>query len=286
MTIRMPDSITPTNINMIDAKAAVLGYVDGNWPTAPRLHALFPGAKVIALTVLGETLDADGIDCEPGNPFTAVQAADWLKRKLASTPASRPVAYADLASPGYSMSEIVAELARLGIARARVRLLPAHYDGEHICSAARGCRDKDNQLITFTADGTQWTKTYPGVGGQQVDMSLLNDSFFAPAPNPADWIFSTPRGLAAKPGHTNVELSWSSPSGPAPEAVHHYQVTVRHEGQDVAGYPRDVPKGPNPEVHSFGSLAQGTAYEAMVRAVAVNGHASSWAVSDFTTGHG
>lgn len=286
MTIRMPDSITPTDINMVDAKAAVLGYVDGNWPTAPRLHALFPGAKIIALTVLGGTLDADGIDVEPGNPSNGAMAAEWVRAKLAGDPGSRPVVYADLASPGYSMSEVLAELAALGIARARVRVLTAHYDGEHICSPAQGCRDKDGRVITWTADGTQWSSTYPGVDSQPVDMSLLNDSFFAPAAPPADWVFSPPRNLAARPGHTNVELTWSSPAGPAPEAVHHYQVTVRHLGQDVAAYPRDVPKGANPEVHDFGSLAQGTAYEAMVRAVAVNGHASTWAVADFTTGHG
>lgn len=46
---------------------AYLGYIDGGWPAAPRLRELFPGAHVIGLTVLGESLEADGVDCAEGN---------------------------------------------------------------------------------------------------------------------------------------------------------------------------------------------------------------------------
>lgn len=177
--INMPDSIYPGNIPM--GYPAVLGYSDGAWPTAPRLAVLFPGARRIALTVTAATTEADGIDCEPGNP-NAASAADWIRRKLAADPGFRPVAYADLASPGYSMGEVLTGLAHLGIGRGEVRLLTAHYDGEHICSPSRGCRDANGNVIAFTADGTQWTSTFPGVAGAAIDMSLLSDEFFGALP--------------------------------------------------------------------------------------------------------
>lgn len=278
MTIAMPDSITPGNIPM--GYPAVLGYADGDWPTAARLPELFPKARHVVLTVLGGTLAADGIDCEDGNG-DAGRAADWVRRKLAAQPGSRPVVYADLATPGYSMTEVLAELAGLGVRREQVRLLSAHYDGEHVCSPARGCKDKDGKVITWSADGTQWTKSFPGVGGVPIDMSALADDFFGP---PAEWVFSAVRWLKIiSVGPHSVKLSWSSPGTPEAEAVHHYQLTIRDGGQDVPGYPRDAPKGANPEVWQGGSLAPGTVYEALVRACAADGHASPWSAVTFRT---
>jgi hypothetical protein len=169
MTISMPDSITPGNIPM--GYPAVLGYVDGRWPTAARLRELFPGAQVLSLTVLGQSLEADGVDCEEGN-VGAAGAAAWVRRKLAAEPDSRPVVYADLETPGYSMREVIAELLVLGITRPRYRVLTAHYTGQaHICSPV-SCP------VAFQADGTQWTDRFPGIGGADIDMSLLAGSFF------------------------------------------------------------------------------------------------------------
>jgi GH25 family lysozyme M1 (1,4-beta-N-acetylmuramidase) len=106
-----------------------------------------------------------------------------------------------------------------------------------------------------------------------------------PAP-PADWVFTSVRGLTALPGHTSVLLSWSSPGTPEPAAVHHYQVTVRKDGGDVPSYPRDVAKASNPQTWQGGSLEPGTTYEALVRAMTADGsHASPWAAVTFTTGH-
>lgn len=176
MTIQMPDSITPGNLPM--GYRAYLGYPDGDWPTAARLPQLFPGAKVVALTVNGSTLDnADGVDVEPGN-INAAGGAAWVKRKLATGPAERPVVYASIEGEGgYGMGDVLAELGKLGISRAKVRLLSAHYgQGEHICSPSACQAGKDTGI---TADGTQWTSTFGGVGGNPVDMSLLGDGFFA-----------------------------------------------------------------------------------------------------------
>lgn len=290
MTLAMPDSVTPGNIPM--GFPAYLGYVDGLFKTAPRLPQLFPGAKVIALTVLGSTLSADGIDCEPGN-MSAHRAAVWVHDKLEADPGSRPVVYADLESPGFSMSEILAGLAALGIARACVRVLTAHYDGEHVCSPARGCRDKDGQVIAWTADGTQWTDQFAGIGGAAIDMSLLADDFFAaPAPAPAaNWAFGPVRDLrVVNAGQHSVALSWTAPGvfdgvppSPAP-GIGCYEVAVMRGGQAAAAYPRYVPKGTNPEAWSGGSLSPGTAYEAWVRAMmADGGHSSPWAKVPFET---
>lgn len=178
----MPDSIYPGNIPK--GYPAVLGYVDGKWATASRLPALFPGARVVTLTVFGTDLQADGVDCEPGN-VNAAGAAAWVKRKLAASPGPRPVVYASTAGePGYGMPYVLAELYKLGIGANQVRKLSAHYgEGEHVCSPGR-CG------ATFTADGTQWSSSFAGVGGAAIDMSLLNDDFFGATPVPApatDW---------------------------------------------------------------------------------------------------
>lgn len=170
MTIAMPDSIYPDRLP--PGYRAYLGYVDGKWATLPVLRQKFPGAHTIGLTVTGGTLDADGVDCEPQDP-SAISAAEWIARKLAAVPGFRPVAYADLASPGYRMLEVLAHLAARGIARQRVRLLAAHYTGTaHICGP-RSCGE-----LPVDADGTQWTSSFAGVGGQAIDMSELADDFF------------------------------------------------------------------------------------------------------------
>lgn len=271
MTIAMPDSVTVGNIPM--GYPAVLGYVDGIYQTAARLPVLFPAAQHLTLTVTGNTLEADGIDCEEGN-LTAEQAADWVKRKLASAPGSRPPVYADLDTEGYSMADVIAELLKLGIVRAQYRVLTAHYewkpggDAEHICGPGT-CG------TAFQADGTQWTETFPGIGGSKIDMSVLADDFFG------SWVFSVCRNFKlTAAGPHSAAFSWASPAVPEPEAIERYELTVRHLGQDVA-----EPVKIRADVHAWqwNDLTPGTAYEGMVRAVAKDGHASPWAALDVTT---
>jgi Putative peptidoglycan binding domain len=174
VTISMPDSITPEKIPA--GYPAVLGYSDGAWATAGRLRQLFPAARHVTLTVFGGDLGADGVDCEPGN-VNAAKAAAWVQRKLAASPGSRPVVYASTAGePGYGMPWVLAELAKLGIGAGQVRKLSAHYGrGQHLCSPQE-CR------ATFTADGTQYTDSFPGVRGAAIDMSVLADDFFTASP--------------------------------------------------------------------------------------------------------
>jgi putative peptidoglycan binding protein len=183
MTLDMPDSIYPANLP--PGYPAYLGYADGLWPSAPELRKRFPAAHIIALTVTGGTLNADGIDCEPGNP-NAVSSADWMARKIAAAPGTRPVIYASvIGTPGYGMPDVLRELAARGIMPASVRLLSAHYASRHICGPAT-CG-----LISTPMDGTQWTDTFSGAGGSLIDMSEVLDSFFSippPAPPPTGWL--------------------------------------------------------------------------------------------------
>jgi len=178
VTLAMPDSIYPANLPA--GYPAYLGYVDGMWPTLPQLKVMFPAAYLIGLTVTGSTLNADGIDVEPGNP-SALLGVEWAGRKLAAEPDSRPVIYAStLGTPGYGMHDVLAQLAAHTVPRSKVRLLSAHYGaGEHICGP-HTCN-----LIAEPMDGTQYTDQHPGNHGTLIDMSVLLDSFFA-APTPPD----------------------------------------------------------------------------------------------------
>jgi hypothetical protein len=268
----MADSAESQALNGL-AVEAFAAYVDGgigDQPNAAKVAAAFPGAHHLTITVTGATLAADAIDAEQGDP-DAVSAADWVRRKLAAG-ARRPVVYADLETPGYSMREVLADLTALGIARTSVRLWTAHYgQGEHICGP-HSCGE-----LPVDADGTQWTDAYHGPAGV-VDMSLLADDFFGPPPG---WVFTAVRGLVGTHGPHSLRLTWSSPGQPAPEAVHHYQVTVRLAGRDIRGFPVTVPKTGVQESVQWDGVERGTYDQAMVRAVAVGGHASPWASVTF-----
>jgi len=169
MTIAMPDSVIPGDL--LPGYPAYLGYTDGFWPTAPQVAERFPGARLVTLTVRGG--DAVGCDAEAGD-LTAAQACSWAKEKLQAGQ-YRPVIYASAAT---MVSGVLPGLASEGIARASVRLLSAHYgQGEHICGPGSCKYELDGQPIP-DMDGTQWTDTFPGAGGAQIDMSALLGDFF------------------------------------------------------------------------------------------------------------
>ena len=163
--IQMADSITPENLP--EVYPAFLAYVDGHWPTAARVRAMFPKARLLTLTVVGGQAVADGCDCEAGDMGPA-QAAAWAGQRLKAGE-WRPVVYAS----ADAMAGVLFQLDALGIARARVRLLSAHYgEGNHVCGPGT-CK-----AMAVDADGTQWTDSAAGVGGTLIDLSTLNDDFF------------------------------------------------------------------------------------------------------------
>jgi hypothetical protein len=187
MTLAMPDSIHPTDLPA--GYPAYLGYVDGKWPTCATIRAQHPTAHHICLTVTGATIDAHGIDCEPGNP-DAASSAGWVHSKLSSAPQSRPVVYASVhGSPGYGMPDVLHQLTAHGITRDKVRLLSAHYTGHaHICGP-RSCG-----AISIDMDGTQWTDQHPGTPGTMIDMSEVSDTFFGGT------VTTPPAQITAPPG--------------------------------------------------------------------------------------
>ena len=169
MTTSMPDSIFP--VNLPGGYPAYLGYTDGFWPTMSDLERLFPHAHLLSLTVRGGP--AIGCDVESGD-LSPAQGCTWARDQIRAG-ADRPVIYA---SASVMRDAVIPALASLSVPRASVRLLSAHYGtGEHICGPlVKGCGYP-------SADGTQWTDTFPGLNSAQVDMSVLLDSFFgAPAP--------------------------------------------------------------------------------------------------------
>lgn len=178
MPLAMPDSIHVADLPA--GYPAYLGYADGEFATAAELIATFPDAEHLILTVTGENpaslathgIRINGIDTEPGNP-TAADAVNWVIAALHDQPGSRPVVYADLATPGYSMKEVVRGLTAAGVARPRYRILTAHWTFHmHICGPAT-CG-----ALEVNADGTQWTDKATGNAGSLIDMSELRSDFF------------------------------------------------------------------------------------------------------------
>lgn len=169
--LAMPDSVRVADLP--GGYDAYLGYADGEFANGAALARRFPVAHRVLLTVTGATLAADGYDCEPGNG-NAADTRIWVQRKLQLMPLVRPVVYADLRTPNYSMGDVLAALARNGIRRSRVRLLSAHYGhGPHICGPDT-CKETG-----ISMDGTQWTDNYLTTVGKRVDMSMLRADFFS-----------------------------------------------------------------------------------------------------------
>lgn len=181
MTITMPDSIVPAN--MPKGYKAYLAYVDGaRSKDADQVRAMFAGAEILTLTVLGGTALADGCDCEPGD-LSPESTAAWVKWRIGLQPGFRPVVYASRDA----LPDVIAALLQLGIVRAQYRILSAHY-GWKVGSASAHICGPSTCGTAFQADGTQWTSTFPGIAGEDIDMSLLDDEFFgAAAPAVPTW---------------------------------------------------------------------------------------------------
>lgn len=163
----MYDDVT---VSLIPASAqAVLGYVDGNFPTKAAVDKGWPNAHKVFLTVNGSS-DADGIDSEPGDATPDV-VVRWVKNKLAAG-GYRPIVYASLSD----MQPLLNELAVAGVERSQVRVMTAHVtEVPHLCTSACGFG------FTGVADATQWTFT---ALGRSLDESLVQSDFFAPKPAP------------------------------------------------------------------------------------------------------
>jgi hypothetical protein len=267
------------NDQFMAGAAAYAAYVDGsigNQPNYGYIVEAFPQAHHLSIALFADH-DADALDVESG----AAEPSDipgWYSRQKARGIA-RPCIYANASTMEDS---VLQALSGACIGLASVRLWTAHYTGEaHICGPGAGTCGQ----LSVPADGTQWTSA---AQGRVLDQSLLLEDFFAvPAPPepPADWVFGPVRDLGVEnAGPHSVSLTFASPAVPMPLGVGHYELTVRSGGKDIASYPRVEAHESNPQSWEGGSLTPGTAYEALVRAVATDGgHASPWATVSFTT---
>jgi hypothetical protein len=148
--------------------AAVAGYVDGHWVTAPELAERFPNAHLLTIAT-DPAHDAEALDVESGDA-TPADVPAWYERQRGRGVA-RPVIYADAST----MQQSIVPLVRSGaIARPLVRLWSAHWAGEHICSPS-SCG-----AVSIDMDATQWTDR---AWGRDLDeSSLLADFFGTPKP--------------------------------------------------------------------------------------------------------
>jgi hypothetical protein len=236
-------------------------YLTAGQDAAAQAHAL---VNLVGNLRQGEKLVCDIEEGPPGQ-----QAARWRQWSAVIT-----AAYGRAAAPwlyaGLSFSQA------------------AGLDPQWV-AAYRAVEPPGNHLMW------QFSASYPVPGVGTTDCNRFRGSIdelaalgwqTAPVKPPApDWTFGEVRGLAVTgAGPHSVALSWSAPGTPAPEGIHHYQVTVRHGGQDVPGAQATVPKGANPQAHQVNGLTPGTAYEALVRAADKDGkHSSPWATVGFST---
>lgn len=169
MTIIMFDSVSVSQIPV--GPAAVAGYIDGEYVTAPLLTARFPHARILTIATSPEH-DAEALDVETGDAGPE-DVPGWHGRQR-KRGADRPCLYA---SVDLMQTRVIPVLKAAGIPRTEVRLWTAHYAGKHICA-----HDTCGELA-IPADGTQWTDA---AFGRDLDQSLLVAGFFAvPAPAPA-----------------------------------------------------------------------------------------------------
>lgn len=57
-------------------------YADGAYENVAAVRAKHPGKTLVRITVLGQTLDAEMVDIEPGCVWPVSKGVDWLARKV------------------------------------------------------------------------------------------------------------------------------------------------------------------------------------------------------------
>lgn len=158
--VTMYDSIDLSQIP--PGAKAVAGYVNGRWPTYPRLAKAFPHAVTLSIDVFGNAV-ADCIDVERGDATNATAVA-WVKKRRKA--GFKPVVYTSVSNA----PTLLSALAAAGVKRSQVRLWTAHYTG-----SPHRCTSKCWPGLKGRADATQWRN---GTPGRNVDVSLCAPNFF------------------------------------------------------------------------------------------------------------
>jgi hypothetical protein len=181
----MYDSVTVSQLPV--GGYAYAGYIDGGYANWDELVRTFPHANLLSITTSGNfSADAHAVDDEAGDANNP-QAVNFIRAKIAAK-VWRPVAYtqaSNLAALTYELESIAP--------RSAFRLWSAHYTGTpHLC-AASVCGYGTNT----PADATQYAADpYNYTFGRNIDISLLNSSFFEAAPKPQP----KPHGVFIAPG--------------------------------------------------------------------------------------
>lgn len=158
----MYDSV---NIDLIpNGPHAVLGYINGNWPTAPELRKRFPHARVAELSV-GGMIAAPGYDIERGD-YAPDQAGE-LFQLARDAGIWRPLFYAQLSNMPTVKDSLRPHLKD----RAEVRLMVAAWDGVALVPAGYDAKQFTDRAL-----------------GRNLDESVCLDDFFPPLgpPKPSD----------------------------------------------------------------------------------------------------
>lgn len=118
---RLFDAVTVQNIPH-DAQM-VAGYVDGHYQTVKYLEEHFPHARIVRITVTGNTLDAHVADVEPGD-LTPQSGARWALRKVQA--GQHPTLYCNTST----LPSVLRAVHTLGINPDDVSYWVAQYDGD------------------------------------------------------------------------------------------------------------------------------------------------------------
>lgn len=168
MPITMYDNVDaatiPMRVRWYPKRYACAGYVDGSWGYSyGQMRRRFPKSNVLSITGQGNV--AQCLDIEPGNPFYAGNAWQWVE-SMHRHGIARPCIYAS----HDQMQQAVASLERHGIPRGKYRLWLAHWTYNRNDALAE-LRDWD---------AVQWTNH--SIGG--CDESVCRDNFFGPVITP------------------------------------------------------------------------------------------------------
>jgi hypothetical protein len=290
MSITLGFDTTHQFISQLPAGCQAAGYDTGGdgvaWTEAD--WAAHPGAVHVDQDPDASDATADVLDCENGAvPVGSPLIAAWAKRAQASWNAA--------ARPGQRTPALYCSASNV---TANVNALTAGgvTPGTGLWIADWTGTDAQAIAEIIAASGP-----FPVIGGQFQDLGDIDADVWSTAwlanvsgqVPPAGWVYCPCQGVTAQGGKTSVGASWSAPDGPPGAAgIGCYQVTVRYvtgklAGQDVATYPRYVPKLPNPQSWQGGSLPSATPLVFKIRARSSQAepdpHAGNWVTVPFAT---
>lgn len=125
MTRKMFDSTTAADIPA--GSDLVMGYVDGSSKWSDADWQRFPGRTLVRICIYTDRVDANVIDCEPGNN-DAQGVVPWIKAKWDRGETPTVYCFSDGGPAGYRISDVRAACDAAGVKRPLV--LVSDFDGD------------------------------------------------------------------------------------------------------------------------------------------------------------